>query len=56
MVLLNETNTPPLSWKLGRVEKLYLGKDSLTRKVSVRTTFGIVERSLPKICVLPIEQ
>ena len=56
MVLLKEINTPPLTWKLGRVEKLYPGKDGLTRKVSVRTAFGIVERSLPKICLLPIEQ
>ena len=56
MILLKEANTPPLSWKLGRVEKLYPGKDGLTRKVSVRTTFVIVQRSLPKICFLPIEQ
>ncbi|XP_043461973.1 uncharacterized protein LOC122498348 [Leptopilina heterotoma] len=56
MVLLKDDNLPPLRWRLGRIEDLHPGTDGLVRVVSVRTSAGIVKRSLPKICILPIDE
>lgn len=55
MVLLRDDNLSPQRWRLGRIEDLHPGTDGLVRVVSVSTSAGIVKRSLPKICILPID-
>jgi len=55
LVLLCDDNTPPLQWRLGRVVAVHPGKDGLTRIVDVKTATGVLQRSIPKICVLPID-
>lgn len=55
LVILIEDNTPPATWKMARVEKLWPGKDGVTRVVSVKTPTGIYKRAINKICKLPID-
>jgi len=56
LVLLKDDNLPPLQWRMGRVVELHPGKDNLVRVVSIKTSNGIIKRSLAKICILPIEE
>lgn len=46
LVLINFPNLPPTQWKLGRVDKIYPGEDTIVRIVTVRTTDGIASRAL----------
>ncbi|XP_018370063.1 PREDICTED: uncharacterized protein LOC108765716 [Trachymyrmex cornetzi] len=55
MVLLRNENTPPMHWRLGRVVAVHPGKDGLIRVIDVKTSNGVLQCSLPKICILPIE-
>ncbi|XP_011858760.1 PREDICTED: uncharacterized protein LOC105556288 [Vollenhovia emeryi] len=55
MVVLREQGTPPLNWRLGRITEVHPGKDGLVRVVEVKTTTGIYQRPLSKICILPVE-
>lgn len=50
-----EDNQPAQSWKLGRIEEIYPGQDGAVRVVNVRTSQGIYQRPITKICPLPIE-
>lgn len=54
LALIRDDNSPPLKWHLGRICDIHPGSDGLVRVVSLKTTGGIVQRSLPKICVLPV--
>jgi hypothetical protein len=53
LALLKDDNTPPLQWKLGRIVKLYPGKDGIVRVVDLKTMTGIFKRSVHNICILP---
>lgn len=55
LVLLIEENVPPNKWSLGRVVKLFPGKDELVRTDDVRTQHGIFRRAITKICSLPLD-
>ncbi|XP_039306065.1 uncharacterized protein LOC120357974 [Solenopsis invicta] len=55
IVVLRELNIPPMNWRLGRVVKIHQGKDGLIRVVDVKTSTGIYQKPLTKICMLPIE-
>ncbi|CAG9130976.1 unnamed protein product [Plutella xylostella] len=52
LVLLKD-DSPPLNWRLGRIEKLFPGSDGIPRVAEVATSRGIVRRALNKICLLP---
>lgn len=52
LVLLKD-DSPPLNWRLGRIEKLFPGSDGIPRVADVATSRGIVRRALNKICLLP---
>ena len=56
MVVLMEDGLPPLSWHIGRIQDIHPGDDGQVRVVSVKTSRGIVKRSLQKICLIPIEE
>ena len=49
LVLLKEENTPPGSWRMGRITQLWPGDDGLVRVVSVRTQTSVVKRAINKI-------
>ncbi|XP_049886290.1 uncharacterized protein LOC126380734 [Pectinophora gossypiella] len=53
LVLLQEDNLPPLSWRLGRVLRLFPGPDGVSRVADVNTIKGCVRRPLVRLCPLP---
>jgi len=55
MVLLRDETVSPMHWRLGRIVALHPGKDGLVRIVDIKTSKGILKRSLPKLCILPVD-
>lgn len=53
MVVVKESNTPPLSWSLGKVIDVMPGRDGVVRVVRVRTKQGIRVRPVVKLVKLP---
>lgn len=53
LVLIKDNNLPPLKWRLGRVVAVHPGVDRVVRVVSVRTSTGIIRRSVASISPLP---
>lgn len=53
MVVIREDNLPTNEWRLGRVEKVHIGKDGHVRVVGLRTARGVVTRPVVKLVVLP---
>lgn len=56
MVLLKDDNQPPNKWNMGRVVKTYTGKDGHVRVADIKTSNGIFQRPITKICRLPIDE
>lgn len=53
LVLLQEENLSPLCWRLGRVVRLFHGRDNVTRVADIKTANGgTFRRPLVKICPL----
>lgn len=53
LVLLQEENSPPLCWRMGRVTRLFHGQDNIPRVADIRTANGgTFRRPLVKICPL----
>lgn len=55
LVVIKESNAPPMRWKLGRVEAVYPGSDGLVRVASVKTQTGKYQRAVQNLCPLPVE-
>ncbi|XP_076389322.1 uncharacterized protein LOC143264752 [Megachile rotundata] len=56
MVVVQEDNTPPMQWTLGRITSVHPGADGIIRVVTVRTSRGEYKRTVKRIAPLPIEQ
>ncbi|XP_041976437.1 uncharacterized protein LOC121731147, partial [Aricia agestis] len=56
MVLIKESNVPPLLWLLGKVTKLTKGSDGVGRVAEIQTKKGTLIRSFNNMCPLPIHQ
>lgn len=54
LVIIKDDNLPPLKWQLERICELHKSADQLIRVAGLRTARGVLKRSLPKICVLPV--
>lgn len=52
MVIIKDDNIPPMKWKLGRIEEILPGKDTLVRSVIVRTAVGVYKRPIVKLGLL----
>ncbi|XP_059218988.1 uncharacterized protein LOC131995095 [Stomoxys calcitrans] len=52
-VVVKDDNLPPTEWCLGRVLKVFTGKDSKVRVAEIRTQNGTLIRPLVKLCILP---
>ncbi|XP_061397921.1 uncharacterized protein LOC133333645 [Musca vetustissima] len=52
-VVIKEDNLPPTEWRLGRVVKVFTGKDFKVRVAEIRTQNGIIIRPVVKLCILP---
>jgi hypothetical protein len=55
LVLIKEDNLPPLRWVTGRIVELFPGQDKITRVVLIKTSSGLIKRSVSRVCVLPID-
>lgn len=55
MVVIKDDNTPPNSWRLGRVTNTFPGRDNLVRIVELKTEKGTITRPVTKIVVIPVE-
>lgn len=55
MVLIKDSNLPPLKWRLGRIISVFPGQDGINRVADIRTASGVVRRAFSKICPLPVE-
>ncbi|CAG4958844.1 unnamed protein product [Colias eurytheme] len=55
MVVFKEDNLPPMKWRIGRVHRLYPGKDGICRVADFITVKGLQRRALNKVCLLPHE-
>ena len=53
VVVIREENLPANEWRLGRIERLVMGKDHLARVADIRTLRGVVRRPIVKWVVLP---
>jgi hypothetical protein len=56
LVLVKEDNLPPMQWLLGRVVKLFPGKDKVVRNVQIKTQHGEKERNIRQLCPFPEEE
>ena len=56
MVLLKDDNLPPMKWLMGRIIKLFPGKDKVIRNVRVKTQHGEKERNVRYLCLLPFQK
>ena len=54
LVVIHETNLPPLKWKLGRVISVSPGNDGVVRVVNMKTAGGTLTRPSVKVSRLPI--
>ncbi|XP_052744116.1 uncharacterized protein LOC128199280 [Bicyclus anynana] len=52
LVLIHEEYVPPLSWRMGRVTRMFPGRDGVSRVVDINTTKGSLRRPLTRICPL----
>lgn len=55
VVVIRDNQSPPLSWRMGRVIALLPGADGAVRVVRLRTAHGEVTRPVVKLVVLPTE-
>ena len=55
IVLIQDKNQPPLSWKLGRITAVFPGTDGLVRAVDIYADGSTFRRPITKVSVLPIE-
>ncbi|XP_053968655.1 uncharacterized protein LOC128870082 [Anastrepha ludens] len=53
LVLVQEDNTPPQQWVLGRVAAIVTGQDGKVRVADVATKAGVIKRPVHKLAVLP---
>lgn len=55
LVLIKNENLPPTYWAMGRVSETSIGEDNKVRSVRLRTQTGFLNRSVHKLCVLPVD-
>lgn len=53
VVLIQDTNAPPLRWKLRRIIETHKDNDNKVRVVIFKTAIGICKRAINKLCILP---
>lgn len=55
LVLIQEPNSPPLAWALGRIVKIHPGADERVRVATVRTPQGKLLRPVHRLFPLPLD-
>ncbi|ENN77139.1 hypothetical protein HUJ04_006959 [Dendroctonus ponderosae] len=54
LVLVRDSNLPPLKWRLGRVLEMIFGADGVGRVALVKTMDGVLKRAVVRLCPLPV--
>ncbi|KAJ0169304.1 hypothetical protein K1T71_015188 [Dendrolimus kikuchii] len=54
MVLVEEPNTPPLLWLVGRIVRVMPGQDGVARMAEIKTKKGLLIRTAHRLCPLNI--
>lgn len=54
VVAIQNENLPPANWTIGTIAELHPGRDALVRNVTVRTTTGMLQRPIQRLCLLPV--
>ncbi|KAJ0177755.1 hypothetical protein K1T71_006628 [Dendrolimus kikuchii] len=54
MVLVEEPNTPPLLWLVGRIVRVMPGQDGVARMAEIKTKRGLLIRTAHRLCPLNI--
>ncbi|XP_058817917.1 uncharacterized protein LOC131681231 [Topomyia yanbarensis] len=54
LVVVYEDNSPPIHWRMGRIQEIHPGTDGVVRVVTLKTSKGVIQRPVEKICLLPI--
>ncbi|XP_025997196.2 uncharacterized protein LOC105199694 [Solenopsis invicta] len=55
VVLIKQSNLPPLQWAIGRVQEVHPGSDKVARTATIKTAKGVFVRPLPRLAILPLE-
>lgn len=56
LVILKEIDTPPMTWPMARVTKIFPGNDGKVRAMEVKKANGRCHKtSITKVCILPLE-
>ena len=55
LVILQEDNTPPWRWNLGRITAIHPGADNIVRTATLKTLLGEYKRSIRKLSPLPVD-
>lgn len=53
LVLIKDDHLPPLKWRLGRILRIFPGRDGVARVADIHTSNGTIRRAFSKICPLP---
>jgi len=56
MIMIQEGESLPFRWMVGRIENIYPGKDGVTRVVDIRSIKGTYKRPITKTCILPLQK
>nr|CAI5828095.1 unnamed protein product [Callosobruchus analis] len=56
LVLLKHDHMAPVKWPIGRIIKLYYGTDGVPRTADVKTSKGVITRSIRHLCPLPVQE
>jgi hypothetical protein len=56
LVIIREDNTPPVTWRMGRIIMTHPGTDGHVRVVTIKTAAGVFKRPITKVCVLPANE
>ncbi|XP_048003247.1 uncharacterized protein LOC125239646 isoform X1 [Leguminivora glycinivorella] len=55
LVVIKDKQQPPIKWLLGRIQRVFPGRDGVTRVAEIQTATGLLRRDFTKICPLPVD-
>lgn len=56
LALIKNDNLAPTYWLMGRIIETFKGEDGKIRSARLKTETGTLERSIRKLCILPVDE